>query len=73
MDLVYQAIHAALLPVRLHDLPKFIGLFVEHVGHRQEKKRPKQTEVFREQLQALPSVPSGAARRPLSTPDCTSP
>ena len=51
MDLVYQTIHAALLPVRLHDLPKFIGVFLEHIGRRNEKKRPKQTEIFRASLQ----------------------
>ena len=56
MVLVYEAIHAALLPLRLHDLPDIVGVFVEHIGHRNEKKRPKQTEVFRAQLQPLPSA-----------------
>ena len=59
MTLVYQTIHAALLPVRLHDVPNFLGVFLDHIAHRKEKKRPKQTELFRAQLRSLPS-PSGA-------------
>jgi hypothetical protein len=70
MVLVYQAIHAALLPLRLHDLPNVIDVFVEHIGHRNEKKRPKQTELFRAQLQPPPSVsePDARARLPAPAP-----
>jgi hypothetical protein len=57
MTHVYQAIHAALLPVRLHDLPRFIDVFLEHVGRRNEKKRPKQTERFLGRLDSTPSAP----------------
>lgn len=70
MVLVYEAIHAALLPARLHDLPDIVGAFVEHIGHRNEKKRPKQTEIFRAQLQPLPSAtkPNTSARMPARAP-----
>lgn len=67
MDLVYQAIHAALLPVRLPDLPLFLDVFLEHMERRNEKKRPKQTEFFLGQLSSLLSaagpVPSNDRRR----------
>jgi hypothetical protein len=46
MVLVYEAIHAALLPVALPDLPGVLEVFLEHMGRRNEKKRPKQTELF---------------------------
>jgi hypothetical protein len=36
--------------VRLHDLPLFLDVFLEHIGRRKEKKRPKQIELFRAQL-----------------------
>ncbi len=70
MVLVYQAIHAALLPVRLHELPNLIGTFVEHIGHRHETKRPKQTELFRAQLQPMRSAtkPNASARMPARAP-----
>ena len=66
MTLVYQTIHAALLPVRLHDVPKFIGAFLDHLGHRNERKRPKQTALFRAKLQAAPAPtsPDASARPP---------
>jgi hypothetical protein len=60
MDLIYQAIHAALLPVRLHELPRFVDVFLEHIGRRNEKKRPKQTERFLGQLDPTPSAPPSA-------------
>src|SRR5262245_29887265 len=44
VDLLEQALRAALLPVRLRDLPVFIDVFLEHIGRRNEKKRPKQIE-----------------------------
>jgi hypothetical protein len=61
MDLVYQAIHAALLPVRLPDLPLFLDVFLEHIGRRNEKKRPKQTEFFFGQLSSLLSAAGAGA------------
>lgn len=64
MTLVYQAIHAALLPVRLHEVPRFIGEFLDHIGHRNEKRRPKQTEVFRANLQTPLSQPESARPPP---------
>jgi hypothetical protein len=67
MTLVYQAFHAALLPVRLHEVPRFIGGFLDHIGHRNEKRRPKQTEHFRANLQPTLSNPEGA--RPATGPD----
>ena len=63
MTLVYQSIHAALLPVRLHDLPVFIGVFLDHIGHRNEKRRPKQIELCRARL-----LPSPSARPPAPQP-----
>jgi hypothetical protein len=56
MTLVYQAIHAALLPIALHEVPHFLNIFLEHIGRRNEKTRPKQTELFLQQLQAWPSA-----------------
>jgi hypothetical protein len=56
MALVYQAIHAALLPVALHEVPHVIDVFLEHIGRRNEKTRPKQTELFLQQLQPPPSA-----------------
>jgi hypothetical protein len=73
MTLVYQAIHAALLPVRLYELPSFLGVFLDHIGHRHEEWRPKQTELFRAQCRPEPSgtgrgVPvSSPAASPLNT------
>ena len=64
MDLVYQAIHAALLPVRLYELPQFVDVFLEHVGRRNEKKRPKQTERFLRQLDPTPSQAAPFASPP---------
>jgi hypothetical protein len=62
MVLVYQAIHAALLPVRLHDLPNLVGPFLDHIGHRNETKRPKQIELFRGNRHDDPArVPAEAA------------
>jgi hypothetical protein len=46
MVLVYEAIHAALLPVALPDVPGVLEVFLEHIGRRNEKRRPKQTELF---------------------------
>jgi hypothetical protein len=46
MVLVYEAIHAALLPIALYDLPDALPVFLEHIGRRNEQTRPKQTELF---------------------------
>jgi hypothetical protein len=46
MVMVYEAIHAALLPVALPDLPYTLDAFLEHIERCNEKKRPKQTELF---------------------------
>ena len=66
MVLVYQAIHDALLPLRLHNLPNVIDVFVEDIGRRNEKKRPKQTDLFRAQLRSMPSAtgPDACAHMP---------
>ncbi len=66
MVLVYEAIHAALLPVTLSDLPNLLRAFVEHVARRNERRRPKQTETFRARLQALPIAPPQRRRSPSS-------
>jgi len=68
MDLVYQAIHAALLPVRLYELPRFVDVFLEHVGRRNEKKRPKQTERFLRQLDPTPPSPPPSQAAPFASP-----
>lgn len=54
MTLVYQAIHAALLPIALREVPHFLDIFLEHIGRRNEKTRPKQTELFLQQLHPPP-------------------
>ncbi len=59
MDLVHQAIRVATLPVRLHELPQSVDVFVEHAGRRNEKKRSKQTELF---LQVLDPALSADAQ-----------
>jgi hypothetical protein len=55
MVLVYQAIHAALLPIALPDLPDLLDVFLEHIGRRNEKKRPKQTELFLKEVRPEPA------------------
>lgn len=56
MVLVYEAIHAALLPIALPDLPYVIEAFLEHIGRKNEKrKRPKQTELFWKGVQPQPA------------------
>jgi len=55
MVLVYQAIHAALLPISLPDLPGLLDVFLEHIGRRNETKRPKQTELFLKEVQPEPA------------------
>ena len=66
MTLVYQALHAALLPARLHELPPFLDVFLAHIGRRNEKRRPKQTEIFQAQLRPQSSAPRPDA--PISPP-----
>jgi hypothetical protein len=63
--LLYFAIHAAVLPVQLHDVPQFLDIFLGHIARRNEKKRPKQTEIFLGQLDppdAQPAHPGPPAR-----------
>ena len=55
MTLVYQAIHAALLPILLPDLPGVLDVYLDHIGRRNEKKRPKQTELFLKEVQPEPA------------------
>jgi hypothetical protein len=55
MVLVYEAIHAALLPLALPDLPHVLHAFLEHIGRRNGKKRPKQTELFLREVQPEPA------------------
>jgi hypothetical protein len=55
MVLVYQAIHAALLPLALPDIPQFLDVFVDHIGRRNERKRPKQTELFLKEVRLEPA------------------
>ena len=68
MVVVYQLIHAALVPMRLRDLPRFIDVFLEHVGRRNEKKRPKQTERFLPQLDPRPPPPPPSQDAPFASP-----
>jgi hypothetical protein len=72
MDLVHQAIRAALLPVCLRQVPELIGTFLEHVGRRNEKKRPKQTERFIRELDSEPSAPSPHKAAPVPRPPAPS-
>lgn len=55
MVLVYEAIHAALLPIALPDLPYVLDAFLEHIERRNEKTRPKQTEIFWKEVQSVPA------------------
>lgn len=56
MTLVYQAIHAALVPIALHELPGALDAFLEHIGRRNEKTRPKQTSLLQPLLEPRPST-----------------
>ena len=49
-----QLVVTSVVPVVASIGLNLVGVFVEHIGHRNEKKRPKQTELFRTQLQPLP-------------------
>ncbi len=49
-QLVYAAIRAALGFVRLHEIPAALGAFVEHLGRANERTRPKQIELFQNEL-----------------------
>jgi hypothetical protein len=51
MVLVYETIHAALLPISLPNLPGALDVFLEHIARRNESKRPKQTERFLKEVQ----------------------
>jgi len=55
MVLVYEAIHAALLPISLPDLPGVLDAFLEHIGRRNEKTRPKQIELFLKEVHPEPA------------------
>jgi hypothetical protein len=55
MALVYQAIHAALLPLALPDIPHVLEVFVDPIGRRNERKRPKQTELFLKEVRSEPA------------------
>jgi hypothetical protein len=55
MVLVYQALHAALLPIALPDLPRLLDGFLDHLGRRNEKTRPKQTELFLKEVRPEPA------------------
>lgn len=46
MTLTHQAICAALFPIALRDLPSAMATFLNHIGRRNERKRPKQIEAF---------------------------
>jgi hypothetical protein len=55
MSLVYAALHAALFPIRLRDVPEVMSAFLEHLARENGKKRPKQIAQFLEQIEAGPS------------------
>lgn len=45
--LVWQALRAALLPVRLRDIPAVLDRFLEHLGRTNDnRKRRRAVEVF---------------------------
>lgn len=60
--LLYFAIHAAVLPVQLHDVPQFLDVFLAHIARRNEKKRPKHTETFLRQLDPPDAQPAQPTR-----------
>jgi hypothetical protein len=53
-QLVYEAIRAALGFARLPEIPMILRAFVEHIGRASEKTRPKQIEVFQNELRPGP-------------------
>ena len=55
MVLVYDALHAALLPIALPELPYVLDAFLKHIRRRNEKNRPKQTEIFWKEVQSEPA------------------
>jgi hypothetical protein len=44
---------AALLPVRLHELPHVMAAYLGHIAHRREKKRPTAIATFLKQATAM--------------------
>lgn len=52
--LLYEALRAALGFVRLPEIPKILRAFVDHVGRANEKTRPKQIELFQNELRPGP-------------------
>jgi len=64
MRLINEAIHAALIFVPLHEIPTAIEAFLEHLGRSNEKSRPKQIELFQQQLWYA----SGATGPPSTVP-----
>lgn len=64
MKLINEAIHAALIFVPLHEIPTAIEAFLEHLGRSNEKGRPKQIELFQQQLRPA----SGATGTPSTEP-----
>ena len=55
MVLAYEAIHAALFPIALPDLPHALPVFLEHLQRRNEKTRPKQTELIWKEVRLEPA------------------
>jgi hypothetical protein len=53
-SLVSAAIRAALRFVPLHRIKTVIGTFLDHLGQSNETTRPKQIELFQQQLQPVP-------------------
>jgi hypothetical protein len=53
-QLIYEAIRAALAFAQLHEIPTILRAFVEHIGRANEKTRPKQIELFQNELRPDP-------------------
>lgn len=54
MTLLYEAIRAALVFVRLHEIPRALEAFLDHLDRPNEMSRPKQIELFQRRLRSEP-------------------
>ena len=50
MVLVWQAVCAALIPIKLRQIPEALDLYLEHLGRSNKHSRGRQIPIFVEQL-----------------------
>jgi hypothetical protein len=73
MTVVYQALRKAFLPILVHQVPYLLGAFLANIGRRKETKRPKQIDLFLQQVQPQPaaapdSSPTASGERARASP-----